>query len=333
VPFEIQPWANISANYKDTILLGNGASIAVSPRFAYASLLQHAFNQGLLPNDVEQLFHFFQTDDFELVLRLVWQASNVNMALEIPDARTHNAYFGVRESLIQAVRNIHPEYNNISGQLPNIYSFLKGFNTAISLNYDLIVYWAMTYGLDIQDQHSFKDCFVNGYFDENWQRFRESIGYHDRSITLVFYPHGSLILCRNTVEQESKICAQRVELLGSILSLWQDEQFIPLFVSEGSAHQKVSAIQNSYYLSTIYREVFPSPKENLTIYGWDFGEHDIHILRKMANTGIRRVAISVFGNDQAYCNRSYQIVRENLGPHTHVDFFDCESNGCWNHCA
>jgi len=287
----------------------------------------------MLPADVQQLFDFFQTHDFELVLRLVWQASNVNMALQIHDSRTHIAYTRVRESLIQAVRDIHPEYTDISEQLPSIYSFLKGFNTVISLNYDLIVYWAMTYGFGIQDQHSFKDCFVSGYFDENWQRFRESIGYRDRSITLVFYPHGSLILCRNAVEQESKINDQGVGLLGSILDLWQGAQFIPLFVSEGTAHQKVSAIQNSYYLSTIYREVFTTPKDNLTIYGWGFGEHDIHILRKMANTGIRRVAISVFGNDQAYCNRSYQIVRENLGLHVHVDFFDCESNGCWNHGA
>lgn len=331
MPFEIQPWANISANYRGTIILGNGASISVSPRFAYTSLLQHTLNNGLLPNDVQQLFGFFQTNDFELVLRLVWQASNVNRALQIPDARTHNAYIRVRESLIQAVRDIHPEYNEISDQIPNIYSFLKRFDTVISLNYDLIVYWAMTHGLGIYDQHSFKDCFVNGHFDENWQRFRQSIGPYDREISLVFYPHGSLILCRNSVEQESKINSQKIGLLGSILDLWQSERFIPLFVSEGTAFQKVSAIHNSYYLSTIYREVFPAQKTDLTIYGWGLGEHDIHILRKMTNTGIRRVAISVYGNDQAYCNRSYQIVRETLGAHIHVDFFDCNSNDCWNH--
>lgn len=333
MPFEIQPWANISANYRGTIILGNGASISVSPRFAYASLLQHALNNGLLPKDVQQLFDFFQTSDFELVLRLVWQASNVNRALQIHDARTYNAYISVRESLIQAVRAIHPEYNEISDQIPNIYGFLKRFNTVISLNYDLIVYWAMTYGLDIYDQHSFKDCFVSGYFDENWQRFRQSIGPHDRAITLVFYPHGSLIFCRNAVERESKVNAQGVGLLGSILDLWQHEQVIPLFVSEGTAFQKISAIQNSYYLSTVYREVFPTPKTDLTIYGWGLGEHDIHLLRKMTNTGIQRVAISVYGNDQAYCNRSYQIVRDTLGPHIHVDFFDCDSHGCWNHGA
>lgn len=333
MPFKIQPWLTISPNYTDTVLLGNGASITVSPQFSYASLLQYAYNHGMLPNDVRQLFNFFQTQDFELVLRLVWQASNVNSALQIPDERTHTAYVRVREGLIQAVRDIHPEYNEVSEQLPAIYEFLKRFDTVISLNYDLIVYWAMTYGFDLNDQHSFKDCFVSGQFDENWQRFRDSISFRDRSSTLVFYPHGSLILCRNNVEQELKINAQGVELLGSILNRWKSGQVIPLFVSEGTAAQKVSAIRNSYYLSTIYREVFPAPKDNLTIYGWGFGKHDTHIMSKLANAEIRRVAISVFRDDQAYCNRAYHIVTDILGPIVQVDFFDCTSNRCWNNGA
>ena len=54
-----------------------------------------------------------------------------------------------------------------------MYQFLRGFDTVISLNYDLLVYWTMTYGLDIQDGHLFKDCFLgNGMFDDAWQRFR-----------------------------------------------------------------------------------------------------------------------------------------------------------------
>ena len=151
MPFEIQPWLNISENYGDTILLGNGASIAVDQRFSYSSLLEYANDNGMLPNDVQQLFNFFGTDDFELVLRLVWQASNVNLALQIADAKTYTAYVRVRDSLIQAVRHIHPEYDETSQQLPNIYDFLKRFKTVISLNYDLIVYWAMTYGFDINE--------------------------------------------------------------------------------------------------------------------------------------------------------------------------------------
>nr|WP_244100406.1 DUF4917 family protein [Burkholderia ambifaria] len=92
----------------------------------------------------------------------------------------------------------------------------------------------------------------------------------------------------------------------------------------------VSSIQNSYYLSTVYREVLTSQRQVLTLFGWGIGEHDRHLLQRMRNTGIQQVAISVLRNDQVYCNYAYQTIRNDLGP-VQVDFFDCESPGCWIH--
>ena len=329
MPYPVVQWAEIAPNYRrGTILLGNGASIAVSPSFGYGSLLNHAQQRGLLTDDVNSIFRFFGTSDFELILRLVWQASNVNRSLQIPDNRTRQAYLNVRECLIQAVRDVHPEYDQVSSQLPGMYQFLKGFDTVISLNYDLLVYWTMTYGLDIQDGHQFKDCFLMGTFNDAWQRFREP--YREQTNTLVFYPHGSLALCRNAVEQESKIHNTGAGLLEAILRAWRSEEVVPLFVSEGTMQQKVSSIQNSYYLATVYREVLTSPRYTLTLYGWGLGEHDRHLLKRMCRTGTQRVAVSVFRNDQAYCNYAYQVIQDDLGP-IQVDFFDSESPGCWIH--
>lgn len=330
MPFDIHPWVVLAPHFRGTVLLGNGASIAVSPRFSYGSLLGHAVERGLLADDARRLFEFFGTQDFELILRIVWQATNVNRSLQIQDARTRQAYIRVRECLIQAVRDVHPEYHEVSAQLPAIYRFLKGFDTVVSLNYDLIIYWAMTYGLNVEDRHVFKDCFLGGgIFDDNWQRLREPIGYA-LSTTLVFYPHGSLVLCRNRVEQERKIHNLQNGLLGAILQMWQSEEVVPLFVSEGTWQQKVSSIQNSYYLSTVYREVLPSQRQTLAIYGWGMGEHDLHLLQRMRGSGVQRVAVSVFRGDQAYCNRAFQIIRDTLGPFVQIDFFDSESPGCWN---
>lgn len=330
MPFAITEWNQIAAHYnRGTVLLGNGASIAVSPSFAYGSLLDHAQKNGLLSADVNALFASFGTHDFELILRLVWQALNVNRSLHIPDDRTHQAYLNVRDCLIQAVRSVHPTYEQVNPQLPSMYQFLKGFDTVLSLNYDLLVYWTMTYGLDIPDGHLFKDCFVgNGSFDDAWWRFREL--FRERTNTLVFYPHGSLALCRNSVEHEFKIHNGGAGLLEAILREWQSERVVPLFVSEGTMPQKVSAIQNSYYLSTVYREVLTSRRATLTLYGWGIGEHDRHLLRRMQGTGIQRVAVSVFRGSQIYCNYAYQIIQDDLGP-VHVDFFDSESPGCWIH--
>ncbi|MEL4871841.1 DUF4917 family protein [Pantoea agglomerans] len=330
MPYPIVPWMQIAPYYhRDTILLGNGASIAVSRNLDYGSLLAYAFRAGLLTDDVNRLFQFFRTSDFELILRLVWQASNVNRSLQIPDNRTYQAYLRVRECLIQAVRDVHPEYEQVSDLLPNMYQFLKRFDTVLSLNYDLLVYWTMTYGLDIRDDHLFKDCFLrNRMFDDAWGRFRDPL--FERTNTLVFYPHGNLALCRNVVEQEFKIHSAGEGLLGTILEQWRSEQVVPLFVSEGTMQQKVSSIQNSYYLSTVYREVLRSRRSTLTLLGWGLGEHDRHILKRMCGTGIQRVAVSVYRDSQVYCNYAYQVIQDDLGP-VHVDFFDSESPGCWIH--
>lgn len=212
----------------------------MSPSFWYDSLLERARDRGLLTEDVRRLFQSFDTSDFELVLRLVWQASNVNQSLQIRDERTREAYLDVREALIEAVRDVHPEYEDVSAHLPSMCGFLRQFGTVLCLNYDLLVYWTMMHGLSMQDGHLFKDCFVNGRFDDDWGRFRRT--YRERANTLVFYPHGSLALCRDDVENKFKIHNAGDGLLDAILQEWRSEMVVPLFVSEGTSQQKISSI-------------------------------------------------------------------------------------------
>lgn len=326
--FEIVNWGDIEDDYDGTVLLGNGASIAVDDSFNYGSLKKHSIDNGLFTEDVEKVFSFFHTDDFELILRIVWQATNVNKSLEIEDNKTEEAYRHVRDCLIAAVRDIHSDHDEISDKLPRIYEFLKKFNTVIPLNYDLIVYWSMMYGMDVEDGHAFKDCFNRSEFDDDWKKYREKIR-GQKSCSLVFYPHGSLILARDKIENERKISSNGLSLLDSILEKWERGSYVPLFVSEGTKDQKIKSIQNSYYLNTVFREVLSSLPNNLVIYGWGLGEHDMHIIQRMAKSGISRVAISVFGNDQAYCNRVNKIIKDEFGDKCEIVFFDSESPGCW----
>lgn len=104
---------------------------------------------------------------------------------------------------------------------------------------------------------------------------------------------------------------------------------MPLFVSEGTWEQKVTSIRNSYYLSTVYREVLVCDRDTLVIYGWGLGDQDIHLLQRMRGTGIHRVAVSVYGGDQIYCNRVVPIIHGALGT-LPIEFFDSQSIGCWN---
>ncbi|WP_434006803.1 DUF4917 family protein [Klebsiella pneumoniae] len=121
------------------------------------------------------------------------------------------------------------------------------------------------------------------------------------------------------MEQEFKIHNAGEGLLEAILEEWRSRQAVPLFVSEGTMQQKVSSIQNSYYLSTVYREVLTSQRPSLTILGWGLGEHDRHILKRMRGTGIQRVAVSVYRWNQVYCSHAYQVIQDDLGP-VRVDY-------------
>ncbi|MCY1266158.1 hypothetical protein D9M68_292740 [compost metagenome] len=325
MPYEIHNWEDIAADFeRGTVLIGNGASMAVDRGFGYASLLEEARSRNLFTAEVEELFRSFDTADFELVLRLVWHATKVNAALTIPDNLTRRVYQDVRRALIETVRAVHPEHHEVAGRLPSMYRFLKQFSTVLSLNYDLLVYWTMTYGLDVEDQHQFKDCFVNAQFNDDWARFRET--YWERTNTLVFYPHGSLALCRDFVDNECKIHDQGAGLLWTILRTWESGRYIPLFVSEGTATQKLAAIQNSYYLSTVYREVIPSLRGSLTIFGWGLGEQEAHLLQRLARANVTRVACSVYAGNQRFCDGAYRTLRDQLGE-VDVVFFDSATVG------
>ncbi|WP_425299656.1 DUF4917 family protein [Providencia rettgeri] len=327
-------WEEIESEFADgALLLGNGASMAVSGRFGYGSLIEHANNHGLMNDDVKRLFHFFDTKDFELVLRLVWQATNINEALQIADTKTRNAYLHVRECLIKSVRDIHPQYQEVSTHMSKISSFVKKFKTVVSLNYDLILYWAIMYDHKVHNSpnHRIKDCFVNLQFYEDWRLLRKPYG-RTQNATLVFYPHGNLALCRDRVEAETKITVvnDNEDLLNAVLRSWETGEKVPLFVSEGTAKQKVNSIKSSNYLNTVYREVFTSLKSKLVIYGWDIGEHDLHILDRIKHSEIKMVAISVYDKNQSYCNRVEQIIKDKLGTDIIIKFFDSQSPNCWN---
>ena len=328
---KIVAWKDIEDKFNGTILLGNGASISVNKSFEYRSLKQQAIDRGLLTSDVQHIFDFFDTDDFELVLRIVWQATNVNEALGIKDDKTESSYGRVRDSLISAVRHIHPGHGEVFDKIKLIHGFIKKFNRIISLNYDLLIYWAVMHGNNNEnDNPTLKDCFVNSKFDDDWQRFEEPIGTQ-KQCSLVFYPHGNLVLARDKTENERKISASGDRLLECILQKWKNGSCVPLFVSEGTSEQKQKSIQSSYYLNTVYREVLAKLSDNLTIYGWGFDEHDMHILKRISLSGIKRVAVSVYKKDQAFCSHAHQILVDQLGKDCEITFFDSESEGSWIH--
>ena len=188
MPHEIINWNDIATDFSESLLIGNGASISIDRCFTYSSLREHALTEGILSTQIQELFDTLDpedADDFELVLRLVWQANYVNSILGIQDSVTKDVYEHIRDCLIRAVQDIHPDYSQVADQFQSITNFLRGFKTVLSLNYDLILYWVIMYSNNLRDGHKFKDCMIGGKFDDDWRKFRDSYNHLDQRSTLV----------------------------------------------------------------------------------------------------------------------------------------------------
>ena len=141
--FKILKWENIKPAFYHKLLLGNGASRAIWDELKYHSIYQAAEKHGRIDENLKDLFSDFRTSDFEYILRLLRQTNMVNRILRIEDKKTNLLYNNLRQTLIDTIRDNHPKHEQVNTFLIPIAKFMSRFKEVISLNYDLIVYWAM----------------------------------------------------------------------------------------------------------------------------------------------------------------------------------------------
>lgn len=320
-----------------TLILGNGASMAVSSSFSYTNLFGKACNDSILNQTSKNLFETLQTTDFELVMNKLRQAYIINEVLQLDtDNVALHTYDNIRQSLIKTIKEIHVQYADAIFQIDNIRKFLEKFKTVISLNYDLLIYWAIMASND-RKPYKMKDCFTNNIdgnlgFEYDIEKLHEPYnGGPDP--TLVFYPHGNLILASNKNNDELKIrINNNTNLFDAIGEKWKQE-YVPLFVSEGSSEQKLKAIRRSTYLNFVYENVLSHLEPTVIIYGWKLAEQEQHLIKKIfSNDKISNVYISMYlGSNPEPIDEQKRIAsmlkRENRT--MNIKFFDAASKNCW----
>ena len=320
-----------------TLILGNGASMAVSSSFSYTNLFGKACNDSILNQTSKNLFETLQTTDFELVMNKLRQAYIINEVLQLDtDNVALHTYDNIRQSLIKTIKEIHVQYADAIFQIDNIRKFLEKFKTVISLNYDLLIYWAIMASND-RKPYKMKDCFTNHIdgnlgFEYDIEKLREPYnGGPDP--TLVFYPHGNLILASNENNDELKIrINNNTNLFDAIGEKWK-QKYVPLFVSEGSSEQKLKAIRRSTYLNFVYENVLSHLEPTVIIYGWKLAEQEQHLIKKIfSNNKISNVYISMYlGSHPEPIDEQKRIAsmlkRENRT--MNIKFFDAASKNCW----
>ncbi|RPI80013.1 MAG: DUF4917 family protein [Desulfobacteraceae bacterium] len=284
-------WSEIKPKFRNSVLLlGNGASIAISRgRLDYSSLLKKA----IIDPKVKSVFNYFETNDFETVLRMIWQARNINQKLGITEGATGDTYESIRDALIDTIITNHPTYDEVAQHLNIFARFFSYFKIVINLNYDLLTYWARMSQKRCFPKKEFKDCFLHGNFVPNWRTWLTPNRDNCKPV-LFFYPHGNLVFAIDRYNQEYKIKAEGENILSSIKNRWTRYRHIPLFVSEGISTMKLNHIRQSPYLWTIYTEVLPSLRPSLVVFGWSFRPEDHHILNAIAKSPLKRIAVSIY---------------------------------------
>jgi hypothetical protein len=271
------------------LLVGNGASIAIWPRFDYPSLFAIAqtlpMDVQLGPVEVELFERLGAESNFERALHDLLVAETVSEALGFgrESEVIADRYDRIRNSLIAAVHHVHIPFGMVpDSTLTHLMQCMAEYRAVFSLNYDLLLYWAL-----MQKPERFTDCFNQGDFEPRFER-----DLWDRCH--LYFVHGGIHLYRrvygDVYKRHNEDGANLLSLFGQPID---GSPAIPLFVSEGTARQKRAAIADSPYLTFAYErlEACSSP---VVVLGTSLGEPDRHIVGALSRHSYRPVAVGIY---------------------------------------
>lgn len=298
------------------ILVGNGASRAVSPRFDYGSLYETAcaFVEGPHLNTLAQeLFDELETKNFEQVLSTLASARLVNRLLNLPLQEIEAQHELIRSALVHAVRSIHvTRFEVPDSTLDEINAALHRYDYIYSTNYDLLIYWAV-----MRNEAGFKDYFWGSQFD-----LADSDIYGDP--TRILYLHGALHLYgnagRRTYKRQNSSAGNLLETFGQPLP--HDETAVPLFVTEGSSDDKLRSIYTSDYLAFAYAQ-FSKHSGPLIIFGQSLDkDFDGHLLRAILKSSNLKLGVAIHAGSTSNVAQTKAEWLAKFPPAYQIKFFD-----------
>jgi hypothetical protein len=318
-------WRVIEPLFKNgALILGNGSSIAIDACFNYESLYNEAQIRSHITSVESVIFTQFLTTNFETVLKNLARSAIICNILDEKKALSHisSKYQSIREALYKTVLDTHPNIPNatafetfvVSRKLEQRIIFLENFRTIINLNYDVLLYWMTMWAWNSYRKsistHTppkfkvlFKDCFINDVImtdrllmAPNPEQLRENVS-DSREVTLVFYPHGNLILANDVTEDIPVKIKAEYNLLETVNSKWKGGSLTPLIVCEGESKEKRRSIESNPYTSMVFHYVLPEmnyKNKNITILGWSVDRCDQHILSQILRNKPEGIAISYY---------------------------------------
>ncbi len=265
---------------------------------------------------------------------------------ERPSDITEEQYAACREFLANFVGERRDANNHDSGK------DLRG--DIFSLNYDLLLYWALLHDqvLFFDEDNPLSIRFEDGEELQHDDGFRASEidpeaayvawdGEGGANSQNIHYLHGALHLFDDGPELE-KYCWERsggIPLIDQVRDALSRDYF-PLFVAEGTSLEKLEKIRHSGYLQRSLRCFHGVCKASrgstcLFVFGHSLHENDQHILKKISKGSIKKVYISLFGDPASTGNRRAIAAANRLASERssrnplEVIFYSAESANVW----
>lgn len=324
---------------KRHILLGNGFSRACrDDLFAYDALFAQA--KSKLSDSAKQAFDALGTTDFESVMRTLKQAADL-LKVYAPKRpklakRLRDDVEKLRDALAHAIASSHPTRPNKikDREFKACRSFLRHFINIYTLNYDLLLYWAMMHN-DVDDL----PVTCNDGFHQPEDGPEEYVVWDvsDVGSQNVFYMHGALHVFDAGAEvQKYTWCNTGIALVDQIRKALRENRY-PIYVAEGSSESKMQRIQHSAFLSRGYRSL-PAVSGSLFVYGHSLAPNDEHVLRLIEKGKVTAVYVSIYGNPKSKDNQrviaraeAFREGRENSRRRNSLDvhFFNAASANVW----
>jgi len=324
------------------LLVGNGFSIALRPDiFSYNSLFSEA-NFEECP-EAQQVFSQLGTMDFEEVVWALEKAATVlpcynSEDTQTPQKMTEDAHH-IKEVLIETIAEKHPArpFDITDEQYKHCILFLKNFIDAkgkiYTLNYDILLYWALMKGSNDELGEEYKINFDDGFRSDPYESDTSYVIWNNgesRNQNL-YYLHGALHLFDAGHELRKYTWKRTDEALVDQSRRAIDQGLFPLFVSEGSAESKMNKIEHSGYLHKALRSL-TNIGGVLFIHGMSLSPNDEHILRTLERGKLKKIFVGLFGDPSSDRNKAI-ITRANLiaehNNNIEIHFYDSVSADVW----
>jgi hypothetical protein len=327
------------------LLLGNGFSISCrKDAFSYGKLFDEA-DFSTLEVEAGQLFGLFGTADFERVIEALRVTASI-LALYEDDTEVAGQIRrdadALKVALAEVLARKHPDYVAAidDQEYASARRFLLNFDGNVyTVNYDLLLYWTL-----MQDNEP-RVRRGDGFHSDPEENDAEWViwdGYEDNR-QRIYFLHGGLHLY-DAGSQLRKITWSRtgIPLVDQIRKALA-QNIYPHVVTEGTSEEKLARIEHSPYLHRGLKSLNRCGG-SLFVHGHSLDPNDEHVLRRIENSKVEALFVSLYGKPKSAANRKMvhraELMIERRVEHEEpkpekkrksltVFFYDAESATVW----